>query len=85
MSAARTIQELNRDEARKIIEEARNDPKSAYLGKFVGIANGKVVVIADNWNELALQLRNAEPDPQKAFGIEVGLDYDAVQEIWSFF
>jgi len=82
MSALKTVQELNREEARRIIDAARNDPRSTYIGKFVGIANGQVVVVADNWDELARRLRQAEPDPNKAFGIEVGLDYDAVQEIW---
>jgi hypothetical protein len=82
MSAANTIQELNREEARRIVDAARNDPTSAYIGKYVGIANGRVVVVADNWHELARRLRQAEPDPSKTFGVEVGIDYDAVQEIW---
>jgi len=83
MPPAKTVQELNREAASKLVDAARNDPRSAYLGKFVGIANGQVVVIADNWDELASRLRQAEPDPDKSFGVEVGLDYDAVQEIWS--
>lgn len=82
MPPAKTVQELNREAARKLVDAARNDPRSAYLGKFVGIANGQVVVIADNWDELASRLRQAEPDPDRVFGVEVGLDYDAVQEIW---
>jgi len=83
MSPAKTVQELNHEAARKLLDAARNDPKSAYHGKFVGIANGQVVVIANNWDELATRLRQAEPDPDRVFGVEVGLDYDAVQEIWS--
>ena len=82
MSSAKSVQELNREVARKLVDDARNDPRSAYAGKFIGIANGQVVVIADNWDELARRLRQAEPDPNKAFGVEVGLDYDTVQEIW---
>jgi Family of unknown function (DUF5678) len=77
-----TVQELNRELARKLLEEARNNPQSGYAGKFVGIANGQVVAVADNWNELARRLRQAEPDPAKTFGVEIGRDYDAVQEIW---
>ena len=69
--------------AREINEEARRDPTSPYAGKFVGLANGRVVVVADNLNEVARQLRLAEPDPARTFGIEAGLDYDAVQEIWA--
>src|SRR5258708_7047053 len=82
MSPSKTVQELNREVARKLVDAARDDPRSAYLGKFVGIANGQVVAVADNWDDLAARLRQAEPDPNKAFGVEVGLDYDAVQEIW---
>jgi hypothetical protein len=48
MPPAKTVQELNREAAPKLVDAARNDPRSAYLGKFVGIANGQVVVIADN-------------------------------------
>ena len=82
MSPVKTVQELNREVARTIVDAARNDPRAAYVGKFVGIANGQVVAIADNWDELARRLRQAEPDPNKTFGVQVGIDYDAVQEIW---
>lgn len=77
-----TVQELNRDLARKLIAEGRSNPQSAYAGKFVGIANGQVVAVADDWDELARRLLQAEPDTSKTFAFEVGRDYDAVQEIW---
>ena len=82
MSSSKTVQELNRELARRLIEEGRNNPQSAYAGKFVGIANGQVVAVADNWDQVARQLRQVEPDPSKTFGVEVGRDYDVVQEIW---
>jgi hypothetical protein len=41
-----------------------------------------VVAIADNWDDLARQLREVEPDATKTFAVEVGRDYGAVQEIW---
>ncbi len=82
MSTAKSVQEVNREVAQKLVDEARNDPQSVYTGKFVGIANGQVAIIADNWDELASRLRQVEPDPSKTFGVEVGRDYDAVQEIW---
>jgi hypothetical protein len=81
MSTPKTVQDLNRDLARKLVEEARTHPHAAYAGKFVGIANGQVVAVADNWHELARRLRLAEPDPGKTFAVEVGRDYDVVQEI----
>jgi hypothetical protein len=82
MPTSTTVQDLNRELARMIIEEARDHPPSPYAGKFVGIASGRVVVVADNPDELAQQLRQAEPDPSKCFSLEVGADYGAVQEIW---
>jgi hypothetical protein len=82
MSTAKTVQEVNRELAQKLVDEGRNDPESTYAGKFVGIANGQVVIVADNWDEVAGRLRQVEPDPSKTFGVEVGRDYDAVQEIW---
>ena len=73
----------NRQLAREINREARNDPNSPYAGKFVGIAHGQVVVVADSLDEVAEQLRRVEADPAKTFCIEAGVDYDAVQEIWN--
>lgn len=82
MSISNTVEELNRELARKLMEEGRDNPHSPYAGKFVGIANGQVVAVADNWDELARRLRQAEPDPKNTFAVEVGRDYDAVQEVW---
>ncbi len=66
----------------KIDAEARANPHSVYAGKFVGLANGRVIVVTDNLDELARRLRQAEPDPLKTFGFEAGVDYSEVQEIW---
>ena len=82
MSSLNTVQDRNRELARQINEEARGNPQSPYAGKFVGIANGAVVVVADDWDDLALRLRLAESDVRKTFCLEVGVDYDAVQDIW---
>ncbi len=84
MSTSKTVQELNRELARQLVEEGRTNPHSVYAGKMVGIANGQIVVVADNWDELARRLRQVEPDPSKTFGVEVGRDYDAIEEIWGF-
>ena len=84
MSATTTIQQLNRDLADKLAEEAKQNP-SAFMGKFVGIANGKVVFITNDLNELGRSLRQADPDPANTFWFEVGRDYKEVQEIWEVF
>src|ERR1700737_4640993 len=82
MRPSTTVDDLNRELARQIIDEVRGNPRSPYTGKFVGIANGLVVVVADNWDELAQRLRQAEPDARKTFCLEVGVDHNAVQEMW---
>jgi hypothetical protein len=81
MSAA-TVLEINRELANQINKEARSNPQSLYANKFVGIANGQVVVVADDLDEMVRQLRIAEPDPRKCYGIEASRDYDEVEEIW---
>ncbi len=48
MSDTNTVQERNRELADQINAEARSNPQSPYANKFVGIANGKVVVVADD-------------------------------------
>jgi hypothetical protein len=82
MSITKSVQDLNRQLASRINQEARNNPQSPYANKLVGIANGQVVVVTDDWDDLAQRLRQVEPDPTKTFGIEAGRDYDEVHEIW---
>ncbi len=82
MSGASTVQDLNRELARNINEEARRNPQSPYANKFVGIANGQVVVVADDPDEMSRRLRQIEPDPSKCFGVEASRDYTEVHEIW---
>ena len=54
----------------------------AILRQEGGIANGQVVVVADNWRDVANALRDKEPDSTRTFCIEIGRDYSEVQEIW---
>ena len=82
MSASCTIQQLNRELADSLNAEARRNPQSPYAGKKVGIANGQVVVVSDDWDEVGSKLRQAEPDASKRYCIEVGRDYDGVHMIW---
>jgi hypothetical protein len=79
----KTIQELNRELADRLAAEGRYDPNCPYAGKFVGIANGQVVVVANDLEEMVSRLQQVESDPSKTFGLEVGRDYDMVEEIWS--
>jgi hypothetical protein len=77
-----SIASANEQLARQINQQARQDPKSPYAGKLVGIANGQVVVVADTWREVADRLRQVEPDPARCRCIEASADYDRVEEIW---
>ena len=77
-----SITSANERLARQINQEARQDPNSPYAGKLVGIANGKIVVVADTWQEVVDRLRQVEPDPTKCRCIEASADYDRVEEIW---
>ena len=83
MSSTADSLSKNQELARQINEEARTNPNSRYKGKFVGIANGQIVAVSDELDEVVRDLRRVEANPQRTFCLEAGLDYDEVQEIWS--
>ncbi len=76
-----TIHQLNRELADKLVDEARRNPQSPYAGKKVGIANGQVIVVSNDWDEIGHKLRLAEPDAAKRYCIEIAADYGGVHEI----
>lgn len=82
MESISVVQHRNREMAQRINREALMNPQSAYARKFIGLANGQVVVVADSLDEVVQRLQAVETDPQRTFCIEAGLDYDAVQAIW---
>ena len=82
MSGNNSVQALNRELADKINAEALRNPQSPYANKFVGIANGQVVVVADDLDTMARQLRQIEPDPTRTFCVEASRDHSVVEEIW---
>ncbi len=81
MAAPKHAHAINGELARKINEEARRDAKSPYAGKFIGIANGQVVVVTDNLDAAVDGLLAIEPDPSKCLCFEAGVDYGEVDEI----
>jgi hypothetical protein len=83
MSPLASVQGINQQLARQINDEARKDPNSPYKGKFVGIANGRIVAVGDNLDDVVHHLQQVEADPQKCYSLEAGLDYNEVQDIWS--
>ena len=82
MAQDTSVLSMNERLAKQINREARADPNSPYANKFVGIVNGKVVVVADSLREMDRQIRAIEPDPAKCYGVDASADYDTVQEIW---
>ena len=72
----------NEQVARTLMDQARRNPQSPYFGKFVGIADGQVVVVANDWDELAERMEQTGADPSATLSLEVDRDYDRVQIIW---
>ncbi len=52
----------NRELERRINDELLRDPNHPYAGKWIGIANGKVVFVGDSWEEVEKRLDAIEPD-----------------------
>ena len=83
MATDNNVQQLNRELAHKINEEAMRDAASPYTGKFVGLANGKLVVVSDDLDSTVQQLRQSQLDPQATLVFEAGIDYDVPIDIWN--
>lgn len=76
-----SIRSINERLARRIRREGKDDPRSPYANRFVGIANGKVVVVADSHSEMMKQLRTIEPDASKCYGVDVAADYEKTYDV----
>ena len=77
------VRERNQRLADGINQEARKNPDSPYAGKFVGIVDGQVMVVAETLRETMERLRQSEPDPARFCCIEASYDYDQVHDIWA--
>jgi hypothetical protein len=83
--AANPVMQRNAELARQINEEARRNPQSPYAGKFVGIANGQVVVASADLQEVGRYLDGLPIDPLETFVVEASRDYDRVEYIGCWF
>src|SRR4051812_45661818 len=72
---------LNKEVAERILREVLADPPSPYAGKVVGIANGQVVVVADDLGAMSRRLREIEPDHRRVGWIEASRDYTKVERV----
>jgi hypothetical protein len=84
MASLEEVQRLNRELGERINREARSDPTSPYAGKYVGIANGQVVVVTDDPDSLYYRLEEIEPDHRRVFWVDTNRDPTKVEYIWSY-
>jgi hypothetical protein len=85
MSDADMAPDRDEELARRIHEEAQRDPHSPYAYKCVGIVNGQVVAVADDWDELERRLQEIElDDPRQCLWarIDPNTDFGEENEIW---
>src|SRR5690348_16017517 len=75
MAVHNPVFEHNVEVARQINAEARQNPQSPFANKWVGIANGQVVAVADTFDEMEGCLRQAERDLSKVLRLEASRDY----------
>jgi hypothetical protein len=68
--------------AQRISREARADPASPYAHTYVGVLDGKVVVIADSAEQGLRVLRSIDANPERGLLIDASVDYDAVHDVW---
>jgi hypothetical protein len=68
--------------ARSVSREARADPNSPYAGKYIGILDGEVVVIADSPEDGLRELRKFGADPNEGLLVDTSVDHDVLHEIW---
>ena len=59
MADSESVRERNQKLADRINQEAKRNPNSPYAGKFVGIADGQVMVVAETLRETVERLREA--------------------------
>ncbi|MCE9530058.1 MAG: hypothetical protein K8T89_02805 [Planctomycetes bacterium] len=82
MPTSTEILKLNERLAEQVEAEARANPQSPYVGKFVGIANGRVVAIADDEDEVDRMLDEIEPDPRRVFIVDTNRDPNQIEYFW---
>jgi hypothetical protein len=75
------MRRLNEEVARRINTETRADPSSPYANKYVGLVNGEVVIVTDDWDELGRRLDELDPENNGSFWFEASRDPDEVYRV----
>ena len=83
MSERGEIHDRNMELARQINDELLRDPKCPYAGKWIGIANGQMVVVGDTFDEVHKRVREIEPDSFRCHIMEgVGIPEEEMNAIY---
>ncbi len=77
------MQQQNWEVAREASRQTRADPDSPYAGKYLGIAERQIVVVADSWDELHDRLDELGYNRNQSVGIEASADYERPVMLWS--
>ena len=80
MTTTKSIEEVNREVGDQVLADAKRDPQK-YAGRYVGIANGKVVVVTSDLREYVRYLKEVEPNPANTYGVDLQYEYSKVYEI----
>ena len=75
------VKQRNQELAKRINHEARSDPHSPYVGKIVGMADGKVVIVGDDLTEVTEYLLQLGVDRERLCIVEASVDYDTPQHV----
>jgi hypothetical protein len=70
MATRDEVSRLNQELADKIQDETARDPNSPYAGKWIGLANGRVVIVSEDGEEVFKRLGEVEPDPALTLIVE---------------
>jgi uncharacterized ferredoxin-like protein len=74
----------NRELAKRINQEARANPNSPYANKYVGIAHGQVVAVADRLSNLMRLLDEAGVARDEVLCLDAAADYEGAHFIIPF-
>ena len=80
MATREEVSRLNQELADKIQDEVARDPNSPYAGKWVGVANGQVVIVSEDGDEVMKRLGAVEPDPALSLIVE-GADISQYERV----
>jgi hypothetical protein len=74
-------QQRNAVLAQQIHQDARTNPRSPYVGKWVALLHGQIAATADTMEEAIAQLEAQYPG-QRAFLVDTDADPEIADEIW---